>query len=195
MTTVYGDTPDISGTEDDLTIRPSNGADFGIAPARHADTTVAETGDSAFDQLLGLAKVEISNVKKFPVRSRPGGFVLEFDAVVTEPDIKRYRNASKGKKKNVEDADMSIGNAMVMIEKNTGIYQDVDGQLKKIQTRDGEDLLLGSDEFLTAFGRGALAHVAVRKFLGDAETNTIGAAVLKAAGWGEDLEPLDPTEA
>lgn len=191
--TVFGtETPDIS-SDDSLTIVPANAEALGLA--RHT-AAPAETGDSALDQLLGLAKTEISNVVKFPVTARPGGFVLEFDAVVREPEIKRYRNASLKGKKRPEDADMSIGNAMVMIEKNTGIYQrDADGNLKKIAARDGEDLLLGSDEFLTAFGRGQNAHVAVRKFLGDAETNTIGAAVLKAAGWGEDLEPLDPTDA
>lgn len=192
--TLYGtETPDISGTENDLTITPSNADALGIAaPAKHV---VEPTGDSALDQLLGLAKVELSNVVKFPVSSRPGGFVLEFDAIVSEADIKRYRNASKGKKKNVEDADMSVGNGMVIHEKNTAIYQEVDGKLRKITTPDGEDLIINSTEFVSAFGRGANAHVAVRKFLGDAETNTIGAAVLKAAGWGEDLEPLDPTEA
>lgn len=192
--TVFGtEAPDISGTEDDLTIRPANAESLGLAP-KHAES--AAFGDSALDQLLGLAKTEISNVVRFPVSSRPGGFVLEFDAVVREPEIKRYRNASLKGKKRPEDADMSIGNAMVMIEKNTGIFQqDADGTLKKIAGRDGDDLLLNSDEFLAAFGKGQNAHVAVRKFLGDAETNTIGAAVLKAAGWGEDLEPLDPTDA
>ena len=193
--TIFGsETPDLDGSSDDLTIRPANAEALGYAP-KHVDT-VATTGDSALDQLLGLAKTEISNVVRFPVTSRPGGWVLEFDAIVTEPDIKRYRSASLKGKKRPEDADMSIGNGMVMIEKNTAIYQrDDEGALKKITTPDGHDLKLRSEEFLSAFGRGANAHVAVRKFLGDAETNTVGAAVLKAAGWGEDLEPLDPTDA
>ena len=192
--TLYGtEVPDISGTENDLTIRPANAASLGMHVAE--PVKVAKTGDSALDQLLGLAGEAISNVVKFPVKSRPGGFVLEFDAVITEPDIKRYRNASKGKKKNVEDADMSVGNAMAIFEKNTAIYQEIDGQLKKIVDADGDDLIVNSTTFVNAFGKGSVSHVAVRKFLGDAETNTIGAAVLKAAGWGEDLEPLDPTDA
>jgi hypothetical protein len=185
------ETPDIND-DASLTIMPANAASLGMHVA--APATI-ETGDSALDQLLGLAKVDLSNVVSFPVKSRPGGYVLEFDAIVSEPDIKRYRAASIGKRKKADDADMSIGNAMVMVEKNTGIYTQVDGKLKKIVDREGDDLLLGSDMFLATFGKGANAHVAIRKFLGDAETNTIGAAVLKAAGWGEDLEPLDPTEA
>lgn len=184
--------PDLN-EDHSLTIRPANAASLGLAdPAEKSFV-----GDSALDQLLGLANTALSNVVAFPVTSRPGDFILEFDAIVSEPDIKRYRNASLGgkKRRNADDADMSIGNAMVMVEKNIAIYQVVDGRRKKITDHDGDDLLLNSDEFLNAFGPRADSHVAVRKFLGDAETNTIGAAVLKAAGWGEDLEPLDPTEA
>lgn len=185
------ETPDINDDQS-LTIRPANAEALGM---HVAEPTAAHSGDSALDQLLGLAQTELSNVVAFPVTSRPGGFVLEFDAIVSEPDIKRYRKGAQGTKKKAEDADMSIGNAMVMTEKCIGIYQVIDGKRKKIEDRDGDDLLLSSESFLASFGKGQNAHVAVRKFLGDAETNTIGAAVLKAAGWGEDLEPLDPTEA
>jgi hypothetical protein len=185
--------PDISGTENDLTIRPNNAESLGLRTATPAAT--ASFGDSALDQLLGLADTAISNKVKFPVKFRPGGFVLEFDAVISEPDIKRYRAAAQGKRKKAEDADMSVGNAMAIFEKNIAIYQEIDGQLKKILDADGDDLIVNSPTFVNAFGKGSASHVAVRKFLGDAETNTIGAAVLKAAGWGEDLEPLDPTDA
>jgi hypothetical protein len=182
--------PDLS--DGDLTIAPANAAEIGYETPDARDTT---TGDSLLDGLLGLAKDEISNVVQFPVKTRPGGFVLEFDAVIGEPAMKRYRKAAQGGRKKVEDSDMTVGNAMAMLETNTGIYQVIGGKQKQIMDSDGDPLLLNSDEFLGAFGPRQLAHVAVRKFLGDAETNTIGGAVLKAAGWGEDLEPLDPTEA
>jgi hypothetical protein len=191
MTTYGTPAPDLTD-DSDLTIRPLNGDEIGYAPAA---VSPAEGGDSLLDELLGLAKQTVSNLQKFPVTSRPGGWVLEFDAVVAEHEIKRYRKASMGAKKKPEDADMSVGNAMVLIEKNTGIFKRINGELKQINTADGSPLLMNSDEFLNAFGKGANAHVAVRKFLGDAETNALGQAVLKAAGWGEDLEPLDPTEA
>jgi hypothetical protein len=184
------ETPDF--TNGDLSIRPANAEALGFTKA---PTAAAETGDALLDELLGLAKTELSNVVSFPVTSRPGDWILEFDAIISEPDIKRYRKGAQGTKKKVEDSDMSIGNAMPMIEKNTGIFKLIDGKRKQIMDPEGDPLLLGSDAFLNAFGKGQNAHAAVRKFLGDAETNTIGAAVLKAAGWGEDLEPLDPTEA
>lgn len=184
--------PDYNGV-DDLDIVPANAEELGYAPTPAAPAT----GDSLLDGLLSLAKTEISNPVSFPVTSRPGNFVLTFDAVIGEPAIKRYRKASLGEKRNrkPEDADMSVGNAMAMLETNTGIYQVVDGVRKQIMDTDGDPLLLNSEQFLAAFGPRQNAHVAVRKFLGDAETNTVGQAVLKAAGWGEDLEPLDPTEA
>jgi hypothetical protein len=185
------ETPDNDFGSDDLTIAPENAAELGFAPA----PAVGATGNSLLDGLLGLAKTEISNPVSFPVTSRPGGFVLTFDAVIGEPAMKRYRAASMGKKKKPEDADMTVGNAMAMLDTNTGIYQTIDGARKQIMDTDGEPLLLNSTEFLSAFGPRQNAHTAVRKFLGDADTNTIGGAVLKAAGWGEDLEPLDPTDA
>jgi len=190
MTTYGTEAPDL--TDGDLTIAPSNAEEIGYDTPAPADV---QTGDSLLDDLLGLAKTEISNPVFFPVTSRKGGFVLGFDAVIGEPAMKRYRKAAQGAKKRVEDAEMTVGNAMAMIETNTGIYKVVDGVRKQIFGTDGEPLLLNSDQFLNTYGPRQNAHVAVRKFLGDAETNTIGGAVLKAAGWGEDLEPLDPTEA
>jgi hypothetical protein len=192
--TVFGtEAPDLTDGGD-LTIRPANAEQLGYAPAA---TSPAGGGDSLLDELLGLARTEVSNIQSYPVNFRPGGWVLEFDAVIAEHEIKRYRKASLGTKKrrDPEDADMSVGNAMVLIEKNTAIYKVIDGKRKKVLDSDDNPLLLNSDEFLNAFGKGANAHVAVRKFLGDAETNALGQAVLKEAGWGEDLEPLDPTEA
>lgn len=191
MTTYGTETPDF-GTDEDLDIRPENAEELGYEPAVPVSNTKA--GNSLLDSLLGLADDEITNVVYFPVTSREGDFVLGFDAVIGEPAIKRFRKASQGSKKRVEDADMSVGNAMAMIETNTGIYKKVDGVRAQIFGTDGSPLLLNSDEFLNTFGPRQNAHAAVRKFLGDAETNTIGQAVLKAAGWGEDLEPLDPTE-
>ena len=185
------ETPDIS-TDDSLTIRPNNAAELGYAPAIAKSDPA---GDSPFDQLLAQAKTVLTNLVYFPAKFRPG-FVLEFDAVIDEAEMKRYRKAAQGAKKKIEDSDMSVGNAMILGEKCTGIFQvDADGQRQRIVDNEGDPLLLNSEAFLNAFGPKQNAHVAVRKFLTDADTNTIGAAVLREAGWGEDLQPLDPTEA
>lgn len=190
MTTYGTEAPDL--TDGNTEIMPANAAELGWDSAPAASDTKA--GDSLLDSLLGLAAEEISNIVYFPVTSRGGGFILGFDAVIGEPAIKRYRKAAQGTKKKIEDAETSVGNAMAMIETNIGIYKTVDGVRTQIFGSDETPLLLNSDEFLHTFGPRQNAHAAVRKFLGDAETNTIGGAVLKAAGWGEDLEPLDPTE-
>lgn len=190
MTTYGTEIPDL--TDGALDIMPANADELGWDTPAPVDTT---TGDSLLDSLLSLADDEITNVVYFPVTSRKGGFVLGFDAVIGEPAMKRYRKAAQGAKKKIEDAETTVGNAMAMIETNTGIYKVVDGVRKQIFGTDGAPLLLNSDQFLNTYGPRQNAHAAVRKFLGDAETNTIGGAVLKAAGWGEDLEPLDPTDA
>jgi hypothetical protein len=193
--TVYGTEAPDYGSDTDLTIRPANADDLGYTPVAPAATAPAGGGLSLFDELLGLADEVVSNPVSFKVTSRPGGWVLDFNAVIGEHEIKRYRNASMGKKKRPEDADMVLGNALPMIDKCTGIFKVVDGVKKQVLDNDGDPLLLNSTEFVTAFGRGGTAHAAVAKFLGDAETVTIGGALLKAAGWGEDLEPLDPIDA
>jgi hypothetical protein len=191
---LYGtEAPDL--TDGDTTIRPANAEELGYAPVATAPARGAHAAnESLFDELLGLAEEEVTNIQRFPVKYRKGGWVLEFDCIISEADIKRYRKGALNGRKKLEDADRSVGSAMILIEKNTGIYKQDDGDLKQVEV-DGEPVLLGSTEFLSAFGKGSNAHVAIRKFLGDAETNTIGDAVLKAAGWSEDLEPLDPTEA
>lgn len=184
--------PDINDDQS-LEIRPANAAALGMDAPKQ--TAPVDTGDSALDLLLSFGKTELENIKAFPVTSRPGNFVLEFDCIVPESAIKRYRAAAIGKKKKAEDADQSKGNAMILAERNIGIYHETDGKRRQILDSDGDPLLLNSDQFLAAYGRGTTAELAIRKFLGDAETNSMGAAVLKAGGWGEDLEPLDPTDA
>jgi hypothetical protein len=186
------ETPDV--TDGDLTIRPANAEELGYTPAATAPAG-GKTGDSLLDEFLDLAEEEVTNVEKFPVTFRKGGWVLEFNCIISEADIKRYRKGSLNGRKKLEDADRSVGSAMILFEKNTGIYKRIDGELKQILTGSGDELVFNTSEFQNAFGKGQAAHVAVRKFLGDAETNTLGDAVLKAAGWSEDLEPLDPTEA
>ena len=191
--TLYGtEAPDYS--DGDLTIRPANAAEIGYVTPAPVDAAPSEGGDSLFDELLGLAQEVVSNPVSFPVTHRPGGWVLDFNAVINERQIKRYRSSSLGKKKRAEDADLVIGNALPLIDTNTGIYKLVDGVKKQVLDGDGDPLLLNSTEFVKAFGGGTV-HAAIAKFLGDAETINIGGAVLKAAGWGEDLEPLDPTDA
>jgi hypothetical protein len=192
---LYGTEAPDYGNDTDQTIRPANADEIGYTPVTPAATAPAGGGESLFDELLGLADEVVSNPVSFKVTSRPGGWVLDFNAVIAEHEIKRYRNASIGKKKRPEDADMVLGNTLPMIDKCTGIFKVVDGVKKQVLDNDGDPLLLNSTEFVTAFGRGGTAHAAVAKFLGDAETVTIGGALLKAAGWGEDLEPLDPIDA
>jgi hypothetical protein len=194
--TVYGyeEAPDL--TDGDTTIRPANAEEIGYNPITPVTTGGAHAGEgSLFDELLSMADEEVTNVQKFPVTYRPGGWVLEFNCVYTEREIKRYRNTAIGKKKRAEDADSSLFHAMQLLDKNTGIYKQTPDGLKQVLDGDEEPLLLNSTEFVTAFGKGGTAHQALVKFLGDAETINIGGAVLNAAGWGEDLEPLDPTEA
>lgn len=157
-----------------------------------------DTGDlSLFDELKQEAAAEFRNLTLLPSRRRPG-WVLEFDAQLTAPQVRRFNAAAKGKRKDGE-SDARISNAMVLIETNTRILKDTDGEgtLREVLAPSGGPLVLTSIEFLEMMGqdmRKPDTIAAVNEFLSDAGCVTMGAAVLKAAGWSEDLTPLDPTD-
>lgn len=158
-----------------------------------------EGGDEGEYDLLGElleeAAEETQNLVKFPVSIRPH-WVLEFDAVITDSELKRYRkNAEIGKRRRGRDGEIStvLMYGQLLSEKSVAIYKrGEDGELALVEDSQGDPLTLRSEEFLDGFGQDVRA--AVRKFLGDAGTGSMGGAVLAESGWTEDLTPLDPTE-
>ncbi|WNO25838.1 tail assembly chaperone [Arthrobacter phage Altadena] len=151
-------------------------------------------GLSLLDELEAELAAETENVVRFPVSMREG-WVLEFNAVIGSPQIKRYNDTAKGKGK-AENADARISNGMALIEANTGIFKERDGELVKLTDPEGRDLKLNSTRWLQMMKEpipGADTIRALCRFLGDAGVITMGSALLRAAGWAEDLTPLDPT--
>lgn len=152
---------------------------------------------SLIDEFAEAASEDITNIILLPVTSRKGDWVLEFDAVADEAELKRYNEgAALGKVRRGKDRKSSpaLMYAMLIAEKNTAIYKGSGPDREQLFDSDDDAMLLNSDEFLEMVGIPNDVRAAIRKFLGDAGTNSIGAAILEAAGWAEDLTPLDPTE-
>lgn len=149
---------------------------------------------SLLDELEAELAEEQDAKTRFPVSKRPG-WVLEFEAVLGAPQIKRFNDTAKGKGK-AENADARVSNGMALIETNTGIFKEIDGELVKLTDEKGNDLRLNSTRWLKMLGEPTTNPSAVRalcSFMGDAGVITMGAALLREAGWAEDLTPLDPT--
>lgn len=148
---------------------------------------------SLLDEFREAATAEISNIVYFPIEHRKGDWVAQFDAVIGQPDIKKYRRQAMGKKTKAEDMDTLIANGMALIEKNTGLYKGGTNVQNRVLDADGDPLTFRSDEFLDLYPDCGNAVECLARFLGDAQLTTMGEALFRAAGYGKDLEPVDPT--
>lgn len=149
-----------------------------VAPAAHRE--------SPLDRLRKEAKREITEYRTYEVESRPG-YRLEFSTAIESDDVKRYQKNAQGKRKRVEDSDPIVAAAQPLIERNVAIY--LDGEV--LEGSDGERLLLGDKEWVEIFDAVDAIH-AVRLFLGDGLTLSMGGALYQEAGYGQDLVPVDP---
>jgi len=154
--------------------------------------------DDLLGEFLDSASKEIDNIVFFPVTNRPGDWSLEFTAVVSESEIKRYdKGGRNGKSRNAKGGDQFSNAKMcatLIAEKCIGIYKGIGPDKKQVIDGEGDPLLLNSDEFLSSMGHPNDVLLAIRKFLSDAGTATMGGAILREAGWSEDLTPLDPSD-
>jgi hypothetical protein len=151
-----------------------------IAPAKAVKNTLLA-------ELEAEAQRDIEQFVIFEVPLRPG-WALKFSTLLEIEDVKRYQRAAQGKKKRIEDSDPIIQNGMPLVERNVAILKDG----VEVEDNDGDPLTLGSHEFL-AMMHETRAVQALLKFVGDGALLSMGGSFFRAAGYGEDLEPLDPT--
>ncbi len=156
------------------------------APLTVAKEAPVERRQSPLDRLKADARKTVERFVKYEVAGRDG-YALEFSTMVESDDVKRYQKNAQGRRKNVNDSDPIIAAAQPLIERNTGIF--LDGAA--IEGSDGERLLLGDEEWREIL-EATDAIDAVKKFLGDGQTLSMGGSLYKEAGYGEDLSPVDP---
>lgn len=150
---------------------------------------------SLLDELAEVAEKELSRIVVFPVDEaiRPGGWRLQFDAVIMEREIKKYTAAGGGNGKDPSKVDNTKATAYSLVDKNTGIFKGH----QQVFDSDGDPLTLRSVEWLEKIGkqnqRNYDAIKVIIQFLGDAQVIKMGSALLAAAGYNEQMEPVDPT--
>ncbi|MFT4471699.1 hypothetical protein ACMX2H_17500 [Arthrobacter sulfonylureivorans] len=140
-----------------------------------------------FDELKDEFKESIEEYVTFDIPGRDG-WEARFSTVIGKKELERYeRGAKRGKS---QDVDEMVMVSTLLGEKNVAI-------LKRgvvVPNPNGGDLLFKDNEFLAMAGKNATVASALKVFCGDAGLLSLGRALLKAGGWGTDLEPLDPTE-
>lgn len=168
------------------------------APAAHVPAQVGpaavaayNSGASLLDALAAEAKKEIGRKVRYDIANRPG-WSAEFETNIDPDDFNRYRRAAQGKKKRTEDMDPTLLAGMPLVEYNTGIFHR--GVL--VELKDGDPLLFRSQEFLSMFGDGVFTQVdALVKFAGGGHVIAMGNALYAEAGYGDEVAPMDPTDA
>lgn len=154
----------------------------------HDDTIVGpEEPLSALDSLRELAQpIELPDVT-FPNRYREGWAVTYSTAIDAEKQLKPWRKAARGKKGELDEirfATIVLANLCIGVSKG-GV---------PVRGEDGELLTFRHPDMRALYGVGK-AGEAARAFYGnDPYMAATLDALLREAGVGEEVEPVDPTE-
>ncbi|WP_020393379.1 hypothetical protein [Kribbella catacumbae] len=138
---------------------------------------------------LDLLKADLPDVQvedvKLPVPGRDL-YAVTFSTDISEPELEKWRKLSKNKKHEGGVDGIRLG-CLVLANKCVGIYRD--GRL--LQDSDGDPLRFAHQEFLELVGTPSAAEAVKTFYKLDASITSTGDAVLRAAGWGDQLDPLD----
>lgn len=172
---------------------------FGLEQGLSVDIDEADAPApvSILDRVRADAKQSLSRLVTFEVPTRPG-YKVSFDVNIEKDDVERWTRNAQGKKRRPEDMNTLQMAAQALLESNRHILLDD----TVIGGRDGNDLVLGSREWVEIYDDGGSSSLlALRAFMGDGVVQSLGLAVLKEAGYGngddlyaEDGLP-DPTKA
>lgn len=135
-----------------------------------------------------LARQVVKEPLHLEVETRPG-YVAVFDPTISGAQIESWRARSKDARK-VDGVDQVKLACLLLANTTVGLRKDG----KPLVDGDGDPVTLVHEAILTATGAGRNAAEAVRKFYGDdAHMAAHSDAVMKASGWGEDAQTVDPT--
>lgn len=158
--------------------------------AEHRTAAPAATGLSLLDELAAEAKKELGRKVRYDIANRPG-WSAEFETNIDSDDFNRYRRSAQGKKKRAEDMDPTIFGGMALVEYNTAIYM----KGVQVETADGEALTFRDKQFMGMFPDAFTQVDALVKFIGSGHVIAMGNALYAEAGYGDEVAPLDPTDA
>lgn len=159
-------------------------------PATNVQATAPAPASSLLATLAAEAKKEIGRKVRYEFSNRPG-WSAEFETNIDPEDFQRYRRAAQGKKKRPEDMDPTLLGGMALVEYNTAIFF----KGEQVELEDGSPLLLRSKEFSAMFPDAYSQVDALVKFAGGGHVIAMGNALYSEAGYGDEVAPVDPTDA
>ena len=124
-----------------------------------------------------------------PVETRPG-YSLRFDTDIPWEAFEKWRKAAKDRKA-TNGIDVARLSALVIANKCTGIL--FNGNV--LHDDAGDPLTFGSDEIRAMYDTPRAAEAVKKLIARDSRMQAISDAVITAAGWGDEVSEVDPTQA
>ena len=168
--------------------------DYGVPPEETTTAPSLEKSPEAARSLSPLERMKqersrsLEKMLHYRVEGREG-MVLKFTNIIDPEDLKRYQRNAQGRKKRPEDADNVLAAAQVLQEASRGIY--IDGKL--VASEDGSEWTLSHNEFIAMYGDMG-APEAIKILLGGPQLLSMADTLVSAAGYGADIETVDPTK-
>lgn len=166
--------------------------DFGVIPEAPETSPAFEKAPARDLSPLERMKQErdrsLEKMLHYPVAGRDG-MVLQFTNIIDPDDLKRYQRNAQGKKKDPKDADTVLAAAQVLQEASRAIL--IHGAI--VESEDGTQWTLGNKDFIAMYGDlGAVD--AIKMLLGGAQLLSMADTLVTAAGYGADIDEVDPTK-
>ncbi|KWW97398.1 hypothetical protein LI90_4370 (plasmid) [Carbonactinospora thermoautotrophica] len=165
-------------------------ATFSVGTPAPIDEDLAPVQERSDLDLLrqDLAQHRVPDIT-LPVPGRDG-YACRYRVDITGAQINELRRRCKSRK-HEDGVDGIKFAALLLAHAHTGLIR----QGRELYGSDGEPLTFRHPELLELLGV-ASASEAVRRLYGlDGQVDAACRAVLREAGWGEDLAPVDPTAA
>jgi hypothetical protein len=141
---------------------------------------------SDLDQLRADLPTLNTSDEKIPVPGRDL-YAISFRTDIDDKELESYRKRSKSKA-HADGVDGIRLGKLLIANTCTGIYR-ADRQMLDSE---GDPLKFAHREFLDLVGATTASDAVKAFYVRDSSINSVGQAILRAAGWGDELDPLDP---
>lgn len=138
---------------------------------------------------LDLLRADLPELKvqdtRLPVPGREK-YEVAFRTNIDEPELEGWRKRCKSKQHTDGIDGIKLGK-LLLANTCVGIYRDG----KQLLDSEGDPLKFAHQEFLSLLGTPSAAEAVKGFYQLDSSISSVSQAVMRAAGWGDELDPLD----
>lgn len=161
-----------------------------------ATTPVADPDDLDLEQVdveptsdLELLKADLPTLttpdERIPVPGREL-YAISVRTNIDDEELEGYRKRAKNKRFSDGVDGIKLGKLLIA-NVCTGIYRNG----RQLLDSEGEPLKFAHREFLELVGATTASEAVKAFYVRDSSINSVGQAILKASGWGDEVDPLD----